>query len=99
MGRPPLAGGEADQQPPVIVDADRRRRQDMAEAVRNELSAPVAPDSDGGVGGAQVDPDDHGPRSLLVAARFYPARSRVKRERRRAATRPSDEMLGQRQIE
>ena len=68
-----VARGHADEQRAGVADADRRRREQVAERGGDELGAPVAPHGDRAVGGSQIYADDHAlppaPRGLVARAR------------------------------
>ncbi|MNY41298.1 NAD-specific glutamate dehydrogenase [compost metagenome] len=67
VGGLPLARGQTDQDVAgLVVQADGRGRQQVAEAVGNQLRLAVAPDADRAVGRTQINADNHaGPRLLL----------------------------------
>jgi hypothetical protein len=57
--REAFARGLADENGPVLGDADSRWGQQRAERVRDQLGATLAPHCDEAVSSAEVDADDH----------------------------------------
>ncbi len=54
-----LLGGLADEDPPLVVETDHARREELAECIGHQFAGLFAPDRDEAVGGSQVDPYDH----------------------------------------
>jgi hypothetical protein len=54
-----FARGHTDEQLPIVVETDRGGRQDLTEAVWNELWSAVPPNGYGRIGCPKIDPDHH----------------------------------------
>jgi hypothetical protein len=65
MGQQPLACRQTHHDGAVIVNADRRRRQQRSECVGNEVGFTVTPRADQTVGRAEINPDYHARRTPL----------------------------------
>ena len=59
MGRKTLACGRPDQHAAVVADAHRRRREQLAQCVRDQFRPTVVPESDETIRRPKVDTDNH----------------------------------------
>ena len=62
----PIPRGQPYNDLAMFIDTDRRRRKNASQAIRHQFDFPIPPDSDGTIGRAQIDSDNH-----LVPTRIY----------------------------
>ena len=66
MGDQAVLGGAADQHHPLLVDTDDRRREFLAQGIRNNGTDAILPDTDKAVGSTQINAHYGHIKSLLL---------------------------------